>query len=104
MRYENYIPKHLDDPKYVGNFELKKVGIILFSGIFSAVWIFSGSFIQAALLIAVTVLYFKYEMQYADFLPGYLYWTLGLVALSSKQRQRAEKFGLVPTYIRDFVE
>jgi len=103
-QYDNYIPSHLDDPKYVGNFEMQTVVTIFLSLAFSLVAVVKGQQFIAVVLITLAMIYLKLRNKYGQFLDGFLYWHLGFVKLPGDKLKVARKFGVVPTYIRDFEE
>jgi hypothetical protein len=102
--YENYVPSHLDDPKYVGNYEASKVAILFMSFVFSTVAFFKGQKLVSLTLIALTVIYFKLKAKYEQYFDGFLYWYFGFSRLPKRSMEVARNFGVVPTFIRDFEE
>ena len=102
--YENYIPIHLDDPKYVGNFELSTVVTVFLSVFFSVVAYVKGRELIAVIIMSTAIIYFKLKAKFENFLDGWLYWAFGFVKLPKKERKIAREFGVVPTFVRDFEE
>lgn len=102
--YENYVPSHLDDPKYVGNFEMNKVVAVVLTSVASAVALIKGQAAVGVVLMVLTTVGFKLKSKYGQYFDGFLYWYLGFCRLPGKELEKAREFGVVPTYVKDFEE
>ena len=99
--YENYVPGHLDDPKYVGNFEFNTFVVGILTLFFFVVLFFQGERLLSLLVLIVGILTLRYKAQLGNFLDGWIYWHLGVTKVPLKE---VRDFGVVPTFIRDFEE
>jgi hypothetical protein len=103
-QYENYVPTHLDDPKYVGNFEMTTVAVLFMAVAFSIVAFIKGQRLVALTILTAAITWLKLKSKYGHFLDGFLYWHLGVSKLPKKKMEKAREFGVVYTYVRDFEE
>jgi len=99
--YENYVPGHLDDPKYVGNFELNTLVVGVFTLFFFVILFFQGERLLSLLVLLVGTLVLKYKAQLGSYLDGWVYWHFGITKVPLR---KVREFGVVPTFIRDFEE
>jgi len=99
--YENYIPGHLDDPRYIGKWEFSLFVTVVLSLFFSGLLYFQGSPLSALVLLGATGVYLKYRSQFGNYFDGFLYWYLGFSKVPMK---KIKDFGVVPTYVKDFEE
>jgi hypothetical protein len=99
--YENYIPGHLDDPKYVGNFEFNTLVIAVLTLFFFTILFFQGERLLSLFVLLTGILVLKYKTQLGNFLDGWVYWHFGITKVPLK---KIREFGVIPTFIHDFEE
>ncbi len=99
--YENYIPGHLDAPRYIGKWEFSLFLTVVLTAFFSILFYLQGSRLTPMALMGALGLYLKYRSQLGNYFDGFLYWHLGFSKVPMK---KVKDFGVVPTYIKDFEE
>lgn len=99
--YDNYIPGHLDDPRYVGKWELNLFLSVVLTIFFSIILYLQGNKLTPLALIGALGVYLKYRSQLGNFFDGFIYWHLGF---SRVPMEKVRNFGVVPTFVRDFEE
>jgi len=99
--YENYIPGHLDAPRYIGKWEFSLFLTVVLTAFFSILFFLQGSKLTSMALLGALGLYLKYRSQLGNYFDGFLYWHLGFSRVPMK---KIKEFGVVSTYVKDFEE